>query len=164
MAIPHKRILKSFQISVLALAACFATQVLGHHSFAMYDTGESRIFTGVVMQVIPSPAHLQIFFVPLNEARDSIIRGEDGEPLRWGVEMVSAPRAAELGISVNSFPKGTIFSIGLHPLRDGNLSGARGPFGLYKCPASTPPAAGMHCDSVAGATSHGPGELVALEE
>jgi hypothetical protein len=31
--------------------------------------------------------------------------------------------------------------------------------GLFKCPPRTPPAPGMHCDSVAGATSHGQGAL-----
>lgn len=115
------------------------------------------------MQVIPSPAHLQIFFVPLNEARDAIIRNEAGEPEQWGVEMMAAPVAAEFGITVNGFPKGTIFSIGLHPLRNGNLSGARGPFGMYKCPANTPPSAGLHCDSVDGSSEHGPGDLLELE-
>lgn len=62
-------------------------------------------------------------------------------------------------MTVESFPPGTIFSIGLHPLRNGLPAGGRGKSGLFKCPVDTPPAAGKHCDSVAGSTSHGPGVL-----
>ena len=61
--------------------------------------------------------------------------------------------AAREGITVNNFPRGTIVSVGLHPLRTGLPAGARGQYGLFKCPADTPPAPGKHCDSVTGATS-----------
>ncbi|MGD2168051.1 MAG: hypothetical protein PVF63_08080, partial [Gammaproteobacteria bacterium] len=52
-----------------------------------------------------------------------------------------------------------IKSVGIHPLRNGFPGGGRGESGLYKCPPNTPPAPGMHCDSVEGATSHGDGVL-----
>lgn len=60
--------------------------------------------------------------------------------------------------TVTSFPAGTIFSVGLHPLRSGDVGGSR-EGAIYKCPENTPPAPGMHCDSVAGSTTHGSGEL-----
>jgi hypothetical protein len=143
-----------------ALVACaFAVSAQAHHSFAMYDLNKTYVMTGVVTRVDPNPNHLQLFFVPLNEARDQIIRDSKGEPVVWALEMETAAVVARDGITVNNFPRGTIISVGLHPLRNGFPAGGRGKNGMFKCPADTPPAPGKHCDSVKGATSHGPGVL-----
>jgi hypothetical protein len=144
-------------LGALSLAA--ASGAAAHHSFAMYDIGKTYVLTGVVTRVDPNPNHLQIFFAPLNETRDQVLRDAKGEPIVWAVEMDGAGGAARQGISVNNFPRGTIMSVGLHPLRNGFPAGGRGESGLYKCPANTPPAAGKHCDSVTGSTSHGEGVL-----
>jgi hypothetical protein len=141
------------------LLTAVAAEVEAHHSFAMYDVAKTYVMTGVVTRVDPNPNHLQLFFAPLNEARDQVIRDAKGEPVVWAVEMAGAGAAAQDGISVNGFPRGTIISVGLHPLRNGFPAGGRGKSGLIKCPADTPPAPGKHCDSVAGATSHGEGAL-----
>jgi hypothetical protein len=130
-----------------------------HHSFAMYDINKTYVMTGVVTRVDPNPNHLQLFFAPLDEAREQVLKDDNGEPIVWAVEMDGAGAAARDGISVNGFPRGTIISVGLHPLRNGFPGGGRGKSGLYKCPADTPPAAGKNCDSVAGSTSHGEGTL-----
>jgi Family of unknown function (DUF6152) len=130
-----------------------------HHSFAMYDLEKTYVFTGVVLRVSPDSNHLQIFFAPLNDARDDVLRDENGEPVSWAVEMEGAAQASRYGVTVHDFPRGTIFSIGLHPLRNGLRAGGRGKSGLIKCPLDTPPAAGKHCDSIAGSTSHGDGAL-----
>jgi hypothetical protein len=136
-----------------------ASSAQAHHSFAMYDTGKVYVMTGIVTRVDPNPNHLQLFFAPLNEARDQVLLDGKGEPIVWGVEMMGAAIAAREGISVNGFPRGTIISVGLYPLRNGFPGGGRGKSGLFKCPPDTPPAPGKHCDSVAGATSHGEGVL-----
>ena len=146
--------------TVLLLAAA-AGSVDAHHSFAMYDVSKTYVFTGVVMRVNPDSNHLQLFFAPLNEARDAVLRDANGEPITWAVEMESAGQAAQYGVSVNAFPRGTVFSIGFHPLRNGLRAGGRGKNGLYRCPDNEVPAPGRHCDSVPGATAHGPGELPA---
>lgn len=150
-------------VSDVALGALLGFAVAGaasaHHSFAMYDTGRTYVMTGVVTRVDPNPNHLQIFVAPLNEARDQVIRDADGAPIIWAVEMTGAALAARDGISVNGFPRGTIMSVGLHPLRNGFPAGGRGESGLFKCPPDTPPQPGTHCDSVEGATSHGRGAL-----
>ncbi len=130
-----------------------------HHSFAMYDVKKTYVMTGVVTRVDPNPNHLQIFIAPLNEARDKVMRDANGEPIIWGIEMAGASVAARDGISVNGFPRGTIMSVGFHPLRNGFPAGGRGESGLFKCPANTPPQPGKHCDSVPGATAHGRGVL-----
>lgn len=151
------------QLAAAALAAAvggsFAGSAQAHHSFAMYDLNKTYVITGVVMRVDPNPNHLQLFFVPLNEARDQVIRDNKGQPVVWTIEMDAAPAAAHDGITVNNFPRGTIISVGLHPLRNGLPAGGRGKNGVFKCPADTPPAPGKHCDSVKGSTSHGQGVL-----
>jgi hypothetical protein len=145
--------------ATLAAACSFAGSVQAHHSFAMYDLNKAYVITGVVLRVDPNPNHLQLFIVPLNEARDQVIRDDKGQPLVWAVEMDTAAAAAREGITVNNFPRGTILSVGLHPHRNGSPAGGRGKNGLFKCPADTPPAPGKHCDSVKGFTAHGPGVL-----
>jgi hypothetical protein len=146
-------------LALATIVLAGAGSAAAHHSFAMYDIGKTYVLTGVVTRVDPNPNHLQLFFAPLNEARDQVLRDANGEPVVWAVEMDGAGGAARDGISVNGFPRGTIMSVGLHPLRNGFPAGGRGKSGLFKCPASTPPAPGKHCDSVAGSTSHGEGEL-----
>jgi hypothetical protein len=130
-----------------------------HHSFAMYDTERVYNLTGVVTRILPNSSHLAIYMVPLNEERNSVIRDDDGEPIEWSIEMYGSAQAALDGITTNGFPRGSIISIGLNPLRDGRPAGFRSDFGLFKCPENTPPALGQHCDSVEGATSHGKGVL-----
>jgi hypothetical protein len=142
-----------------AIAALTAATSSAHHSFAMYDQSIKYVFTGVVERINPDAAHLQIAFVPLNENRDALVRDAAGKPATWLVEMGGSAASAREGISVNNFPRGTVFSVGLVPLRNGQRGGARVE-GLYKCPQGKPPAPGRHCDSVDGATSHGGGALV----
>lgn len=146
-------------VGFVAAICVLAGSAQAHHSFAMYDLEKVYVITGVVVRVDPNPNHLQIFLAPLNEARTQVIRDSKNEPVVWTVEMDPAPVAAREGITVNNFPRGTILSVGLHPLRSGLLAGGRGKNGLFKCPADTPPQPGKHCDSVKGSTSHGAGVL-----
>ncbi|HEY0962162.1 MAG TPA: DUF6152 family protein [Pseudomonadales bacterium] len=132
-----------------------------HHSFAMYDTNQTYVMTGIVTRVDPNPNHLQMFIAPLNVARDQVLKDDKGEPVVWAIEMDGAAVEARSGVTVNGFPRGTIVSVGLHPLRNGFPGGGRGESGLFRCPADTPPAPGMHCDSVAGAMPYGDGVLPA---
>ena len=145
--------MKTFVIVLLASATLAA-----HHSFAMYDRSITYVFTGVVERIIPDGAHMQIVFVPLNEERQALVRDADGKTATWLVEMGGSAQGARDGITTDSFPRGTVFSVGLAPLRSGQRGGARIE-GLFKCPAGKAPAAGKHCDSVEGATPHGEGPL-----
>jgi hypothetical protein len=149
-----RTLLAGAALTVAALSA----PVLAHHSFAMYDMNTTRVFTGVVTRVDPAPNHLQIFFAPMNAERKNVERDEKGEPVVWAVEMAGSAQMAREGVSVNTFPPGTVFSIGMHPLRNGEKAGAM-EGGLYKCPDRTPPAPGKHCDSVEGSIHIGRGEL-----
>jgi hypothetical protein len=146
-----------------ALAALVAigsvpAAALAHHSFAMYDRNVTYTLTGVVENLNPDPSHLQIVFVPLNDARDALARDADGERIVWAVDMEGAGAAARVGISASNFSRGTVFSVSLNPLRNGEPGGTR-VGGLFRCPQGKAPEPGKHCDSVEGATQHGEGEL-----
>jgi len=139
---------------VIAAAVMLTASLQAHHSFAMYDMQAIRVFTGVVTRVDPAANHLQLYFAPMNQERKNVERNAKGEPIIWTIEMAGSAEMARQGISVNTFPPGTIFSVGLHPLRNGEPAGSRAG-GLFKCPGRTPPAPGKHCDSVKGHTPIG---------
>ncbi len=149
----------TFRTALAALPLLYSKGVAAHHSFAMYDSTQTYVMTAVVTRVDPNPNHLQMFIAPMNEMRDQVLRDSAGEPVVWAIEMDSAGIEARDGVTVNGFPRGTIVSVGFHPLRNGFPGGGRGESGLYKCPADTPPAPGLHCDSVMGSTIHGNGVL-----
>lgn len=153
--------MRKTMFATVAVTALGAGTAAAHHSFAMYDTNQTYVLTGIVTRVDPNPNHLQMFIAPLNAARDQVLKDKDGETIVWAIEMDGAALEARDGVTVNGFPRGTIVSVGLHPLRNGFPGGGRGESGLFRCPADTPPAAGMHCDSVAGMTAHGEGSLPA---
>ena len=138
----------------VAVTVMLAAPVWAHHSFAMYDPMITMVFTGVVTRVVPAPNHLKIFYARMNAERNDVERDADGKPVIWSVEMGGSAQMAQQGISVNTFPPGTIFSVGFHPLRNGDPAGAR-EGGVFKCPQKTPPQPGKHCDSVAGHTALG---------
>jgi hypothetical protein len=149
---------RSILATALLLGGVVSVPVLAHHSFAMYNMNQVRVFTGVVTRVDPAPNHLQLFFAPMNEDRKNVERDANGDPVVWAVEMAGSAQMARQGVSVNSFPPGTVFSVGLHPLRNGEKAGSM-EGGLFKCPERTPPAPGMHCDSVEGSTQIGTAPL-----
>lgn len=143
----------------LASAVLLAGTAHAHHSYAMYDGAVYKVITGVMVRIVPNAAHFEMHIVPLNETRDALMRDEAGEPQVWIVQMERAREAAEQGINRESFPQGTVLSIGLHPRRDGLPAGDRGEAGLYRCPEGGVPESGLHCDSVQGSMPYGPGEI-----
>lgn len=150
-------------IGSLSLLSLLTGPVQAHHSYSMYDGSVYKVFTGVMVRVIPNAAHFEMHFVPLSDDRTALVRDEDGEPLVWVVQMESASEAYEHGITREAFPRGTVVSMGVHPRRDGRPAGDRGNSGLFKCPEGKVPEPGMHCDSVEGSTAFGPGEIPAAD-
>lgn len=151
------------KIAGVAAAVALAAPLQAHHSFAPFDQTRTRVFTGVVTRVNPDANHLQIYFAVMNDERKNVLRDADNNPVVWEVELAGSASAAAEGITVESFPRGTVFSVGLRPMRNGDPKGLRqGP--LFKCPVGangrpTPPAAGKHCDSVDGRQAIGQGAL-----
>lgn len=146
-------------VGLVSMALLAAPVADAHHSYSMYDGSVYRVFTGVMVRVIPNAAHFEMHFVPLNEERNALVRDDNGEPLVWVVQMESAAVAYRHGITRDAFPQGTVISMGVHPRRDGRPAGDRGESGLFKCPKGRVPEPGKHCDSVEGAMSFGPGIL-----
>ena len=142
-----------------AWMALLAPAADAHHSYAMYDGSVYRVFTGVIVRIIPTAAHFEMHFVPLNEQRDALVRDDKGEPMVWVAQMESAAQALKDGITKESFPQGTVFSLGIHPRRDGKPAGDRGGSGLFQCAKGTKPEPGKYCDSVAGNKAFGAGEI-----
>jgi hypothetical protein len=135
-------------LTILSLTLS-VTPATAHHSFAMYDQTKIVTLTGVLTRFVAQANHAEIHFVPLGPDNKPL-RDGDGKPITWGVEMAGAAAVAAQGITVGTFPAGTIFSVKLNPLRDGSNFGSR-VGALAKCPKGQVPAAGKYCDSVEGA-------------
>nr|MBO2512806.1 hypothetical protein [Gammaproteobacteria bacterium] len=159
MTMETKRTASGAAAAMLAALVTLGGPASAHHSFSIYDSSVTKVFTGVVTRVNPDANHLQIFFAPMNEERKNVLRDENGQPIIWAVEMVGSAQAAREGITVSTFPAGTIFSVALHPLRSGEPAGSRVGGALFRCPERTPPPPGKHCDAVEGHVRHGQGEL-----
>src|SRR5215813_15231667 len=104
------RVIAIFVILSTGLPAPWAD---AHHSYAMYDGSVYRVFTGVIVRVIPNAAHFEFHFVPLNDKRDALVRDEKNEPVVWVIQMESAGEALKQGITVESFPRGAVISMGV---------------------------------------------------
>lgn len=130
------------------LAGIYAKPVLAHHSFAMYDQTKVLVLTGVAHQFISQANHAELHFYLIGPD-GKLVRDKGGELVDWGVEMAGAAAMAQQGISADTFPAGTIFSLKMNPLRTGGNFGSR--IGaIAKCPWKTPPEAGKTCDTVKG--------------
>ncbi len=140
--------MKKGLLAVLGVAA-FAVPALAHHSLAMFDQTRTITWTGVATRFVAQANHAELHFVPLGPDGKAM-RDKDGKPLSWGVEMAGAAAVAQQGITVQSFPAGTVFSVRLNPLRDGGNFGSR-VGAIAKCPKGKFPEPGKNCDSVEGA-------------
>jgi hypothetical protein len=124
------------------------TPALAHHSFAMYDQAKTLTMTGVAYQFVAQANHAEIHFY-LVGPDGKLAKDKDGKNADWGIEMAGAAAVAQQGITADSFPVGTIFSLHMNPLRDGSNFGSR-VGAIAKCPWKMPPAAGKTCDTVQG--------------
>ena len=127
----RQRLTAAWLTGVLAIAA----PALAHHSFAMYDTNQTKSFTGKLTRYIPGANHAQLLFELLDADGKPIM--QNGKPAQWGVETGSAAALSRQGITVDSFPVGTIITVDLHPLRDGRSFGALAGL-LIKCGNAMP--------------------------
>ena len=122
--------------ATIAATIWLAVPAAAHHSFAMYDRNESRTLTGKLTRFIPGANHAQLIFELIDERGETVL-GDDGNPVAWGVETGPAAQIADQGITVTSFPVGTVMTVTLNPLRDGRPFGAlAGP--VIRCGAELP--------------------------
>jgi hypothetical protein len=111
-------------LAVALLLGAMTMPALAHHSFAMYDMAKNQTMTGKLTRFIPGGNHAQLVFDVVGDDGKPLMK--DGKPVVWGVETGSAAAIARNGITVESFPVGTILTVTLHPLRDGRPFGAVG--------------------------------------
>ena len=111
-------------LAVALLLGAMTMPALAHHSFAMYDMAKNQTMTGKLTRFIPGGNHAQLVFDVVGDDGQPLMK--DGKPVVWGVETGSAAAIARNGITVESFPVGTILTVTLHPLRDGRPFGAVG--------------------------------------
>lgn len=113
--------------SYAALCGIAATYVFApaesHHSFAMYDQTKDVTLTGRLTRFIPGGNHAQLLFQRIDEQGNGLVR-EDGKPDIWGVETGPSAAIAREGITVESFPLGTVLTVTINPLRNGRPFGA----------------------------------------
>ena len=143
-------------VPVVLLWALFITPAFSHHSFAMYDQTKTVVLTGVAHQFVAQANHAELHFY-LVGPDGKLAKGSDGKNVDYGIEMAGAAAVAAQGITAETFPVGTIFSVKVNPLRDGSNFGSR--IGaIAKCPMDAAtnkpklPEADKHCDSVPGST------------
>jgi uncharacterized membrane protein YedE/YeeE len=99
------------------------TPALAHHSFAMYDQTHTKTLTGKLTRFVLGANHAQLLFELLkNDGKPEL--DANGKPVVWGVETGSAKSLASSGVTVETFPAGTILTVSLMPLRDGRNFGA----------------------------------------
>ena len=131
-------------------AGVVAAPALAHHSFAMYDQTKTLTLTGVATQFIAQANHAELHFFLIGPD-GKLVKDKDGKNLDYGVELAGAAAMAQQGITGETFPPGTIFSIKINPMRDGSNFGSRADgTAIAKCPWKVPPAPGKACDTVKG--------------
>jgi hypothetical protein len=136
-------------VAAAGLVSLFAvTQpALSHHSFSMYDQTISKTLTGKLVRFIPDGNHAQLIFQLVGP--DGALIMENGEPVTWGVETGGSASLARQGVTVRSFPVGTIFTVTLHPVKgEVRRFGAMQPgsAGLISC-GTTMPEGGCTADT-----------------
>jgi len=111
--------------ALIALIFTFAvsTPALAHHSFAMYDQTKTLTLSGKLTRFVLGANHAQLLFELLGPDGNPQLDA-NGKPVAWGVETGSAKQLAGAGITVETLPYGTIFTVSLWPLRDGRNFGA----------------------------------------
>ena len=136
--------------AIAALLAMSSSPAFAHHSFAMYDQTKTLVFTGVATRFIAQANHAELHFYMLGPD-GKLQKDKDGKNVDYGVEMAGAAAVAQQGITAETFPVGTIFSVKVNPMRDGSNFGSKaGSSALAKCPWKTPPAPGKTCATVKG--------------
>ena len=68
------RLAGGLAFAVVTAVAALNVPVQAHHSFSIFDTSKTRVFTGVVTRVNPDVNHLQIFFAVMNDERTNVNR------------------------------------------------------------------------------------------
>lgn len=135
-------------VLLAAGAVCaIAAPAAAHHSYAMYDPTKTVTITGVTVSFLPQSAHAELRMYLLGP--DGKLLKRNGQNVQYGIEMAAAAAIAQQGVTDASFPVGTIFSVRVNPMRNGDDFGARIST-IAKCPWKVTPKPGQTCADVPG--------------
>lgn len=98
--------------AVLALGA--ASPVWSHHSHAMFDHAQEVTVTGKVTEFVFRNPHVFLYVD---------VRTDNGELVKYWVEMSNIPNMIKRGIVQSTFKPGDPVTVKLNPLKDGRPGG-----------------------------------------
>jgi hypothetical protein len=98
-----------------AVTMTVAGPVLAHHSYAMFDSAQSKQLDGVVETFKWTNPHSYI---------EVLVPGKDGQMEKWGVECGSPAQLVRAGWRSTTLKPGDHVVVTVHPLRSGELGGA----------------------------------------
>ena len=97
------------------IAAAFAAPALAHHSFAMFDADKTISVTGTVKEFEWTNPHAWVRVMVMDQAT--------GKPVQWGFELGPPAQQIRRGWKPDSLKPGDVFTLRMHPLRDGSRGG-----------------------------------------
>ena len=101
-------------ISLAGISLAFATPVLAHHSFAMFDQEKTVVYKGVVKEFEWNNPHV---WLRVN------VTDTTGKVLPYAFEMGSVRRSMLDGWKADSVKPGDAITVTIHPLKDGSRGG-----------------------------------------
>jgi hypothetical protein len=97
-----------------AIALAIVSPAMAHHSHAMYDHTKEVSVTGTVTELVFRNPHVFLYVD---------VKADNGEVLRYPVEMSNIPNMIRRGIGQATFKPGDKVTVTVHPLRDGRAGG-----------------------------------------
>ena len=93
---------------------CFATTAHAHHSFAMFDRGQTETIAGTVkeFEMINPHSWLRV-----------MVPNANGVQSEWSLELGGAGQLGRFGWTQDAVHPGDRVTVQLHPLRDGSYGG-----------------------------------------
>ena len=97
-----------------ALALAAASPAWSHHSHAMFDHSKDVTVTGTVTEFAFRNPHVLLYLE---------IKNENGELVKYEIEMSNISNTVRRGIRPVTFKPGDVVTAKVHPLKDGRAGG-----------------------------------------
>jgi hypothetical protein len=97
-----------------AMALAVSSPAWSHHSHSMFDHEKETTITGTVAEWVFRNPHVYLYV-------DTKL--ENGETVKYSVEMSNITNMIRAGFGANTFKPGDQVTVTLHPLRDGRPGG-----------------------------------------
>ena len=108
----RNRLLRTLGVALLLLTA--SVPLLAHHGAAQFDVGKKVTVKGKVVEWFWANPHC---FLRFDAA------GDDGQVVRWAVEMQSGPNIVPQGFTKQTFKVGDEVTVTLEPVKNGRPLG-----------------------------------------